>query len=208
MEKIGQICVEEDLLVISDDIHSEFVYDKKEYTPFASISEEFAERSITLTSPSKAFNTAGIPASIAIIPNERIRRRFRRAGEKLLKGPSIFGLEALNAAYSEGEEWLKDQLAYLESNRDYSLKVLRNEAPRVKPVKPEGTTLIWMDFRELGMTNDELEDLILEEARVGLDFGHWFGPGGEGFLRLNFACPREILEEGLSRIVSAVETVT
>jgi cystathionine beta-lyase len=207
LEKLGHACLENDLLVISDDIHAEFIYDEKEYTPFASISREFAERSITLTSPSKAFNTAGLPASLAVIPSEGIRRRFRRAGEKLLKGPSVFGLKALNAAYSDGEEWLKDQLAYLESNRDYSLDVLRNEAPHVEPIKPEGTTLLWMDFRGLGLNSEELEELLLEEARVGLDFGTWFGPGGEGFLRLNFACPREILEDGLNRIVDAVEAV-
>jgi len=207
LKKIGQICDRNDLLVISDDIHSEFVYEKNEYTPFASISPDFAEKSITLTSPSKAFNTAGLPASLAVIPSEKIRKRFRRAGKKLLKGPSVFGLEALNAAYSDGEKWLKDQLDYLKSNRDYSLEVLRNEAPGVEPVKPEGTTLLWMDFSGLGLNGDELEELILEEARVGLDFGHWFGPGGEGFLRLNFACPRETLAEGLQRIVKAVETV-
>ena len=208
LKRLGQICTGNDLLVISDDIHAEFVYGESEYTPFASLSREFAENSITLTSPSKAFNTAGIPASLAIIPSEKIRRRFKRAGEKLLKGPSVFGLEALLAAYSDGENWLKDQLDYLKSNRERSLQVLREKAPRVKPIKPEGTTLLWMDFRGLGLNKEELEELILEEARVGLDFGHWFGPGGEGFVRLNFACPRETLEEGLKRIVEAVETVT
>lgn len=208
LKKLGRACIDNDLLVVSDDIHSEFVYDDNNYLPFASLSREFAENSITLTSPSKAFNTAGLPASIAIIPDERTRRRFKRSAEKLLNGPSIFGLEALRAAYRSGQRWLDDQVDYLEKNRNYSLEFLESEAPRIKPIKPEGTTLLWMDFRELGLDPDELEELILDEARVGLDFGHWFGSGGDGFLRLNFACPREILEEGLKRIAGAVNTLS
>lgn len=208
LEKLGRICLENDLLVVSDDIHSEFVYEDKNYLPFASLSREFEGNSITLTSPSKAFNTAGLPASIAVIPDERIRKRFKRASDKLLNGPSVFGLEALTAAYRDGEPWLEDQLAYLEKNRNHSLRFLESEVPGIKPITPEGTTLLWMDFRDLGLNSSELEELILEEARVGLDFGSWFGPGGEGFLRLNFACPREILEEGLSRIAEAVKTVS
>lgn len=208
LRKLGRICLENDILVVSDDIHSEFVYDKNEYVAFASLSEDFARNSITLTSPSKAFNTAGLPASVAIIPDEKTRTRFKRASEKLLKGPSVFGLEAMSAGYRNGKEWLEDQLEYLKRNRDYSISFFERETPDIRTIEPEGTTLLWMDFRKLGLSSEELEKLILEEARVGLDFGHWFGPGGEGFLRLNFACPRSILQEGLERIGSAVEEVS
>lgn len=208
LERLGSICLENEVLMVSDDIHSEFVYQGNSYLPLASISPEIADNSITLTSPSKAFNTAGLPASIAIIKNEQLRERFKKAGEKLLTRPSVFGLEALIAAYKNGEDWVDDQLDYLEGNREYTLEFVETKIPRVHPIAPEGTTLLWMDFRKLNLSSEELKDLIVNEARVGLDLGPWFGPGGEGFARLNFACPRQILEEGLNRISEAVEATT
>lgn len=112
------------------------------------------------------------------------------------------------AAYRDGEKWLEDQLAYLQENMEFSYGYVKEEIPRVDPVKPEGTTLLWLDCRSLGLNRKELEELVVDEARVGLDFGHWFGPGGDGFVRLNFACPRGILEEGLERISRAVKSTT
>lgn len=208
LERLADICLEKDVLLVSDDIHSEFIYEGHRYHPLASLSEEIANNSITLTSPSKAFNTAGLPASVAIIPNETIRKRFEVARNKVLKEPSVFGLEALMAAYRDGEKWLEDQLAYLQENMEFSYGYVKEEIPRVDPVKPEGTTLLWLDCRSLRLNREELEELVVDEARVGLDFGHWFGPGGDGFVRLNFACPRGILEEGLERISRAVKSTT
>ena len=208
LEKLADICLENEVLMISDDIHADFVYDGNEYLPLASISPEIAKNTITLASPSKAFNTAGLPAGVTIIPDKKLRRRFKTGQEKLLKSPSVFGLEALKASYNHGEEWLDEQLDYLERNVEYSLNFARNEMPAIKPIRPEGTMLLWLDLRPLGLSKQEIENLIVEEAKVGLDFGHWFGPGGEGFVRLNFACPREILEEGLERIAGAVNSLS
>ncbi len=208
LDRLAGICLKRDVLIVSDDIHSEFVYEGSSYNPIASLSDEIANNTITLSSPSKAFNTAGLPASLAIIPNETLRNRFEVARNRVLKSPSVFGLEALKTAYRAGEEWLDDELAYLEDNRQFSYDYVKNKIPLVEPIKPEGTILLWMDCRSLELENRELEDLVVNEARVGLDFGHWFGPGGDGFLRLNFACPREILEEGLERISRAVESIT
>ena len=204
LERLANICLEKDVLIVSDDIHSEFVYEDYSYRPLISISDEIANNSITLTSPSKAFNTAGLPASIAVIPNDTIRRRFKVARNKILKRPSVFGLEAMMAAYRDGDAWLNDQISYLQDNMEFSYNYAEKKIPIVEPVKPEGTTLLWLDCRGLELNRGELEDLIVNKARVGLDFGHWFGPGGEGFVRLNFACPREILKEGLERISGAI----
>ncbi|MFB6290667.1 MAG: MalY/PatB family protein [Candidatus Bipolaricaulia bacterium] len=208
LERLASICLENDVLMVSDDIHSEFTYEGYSYKPLASISDEIADNSITLSSPSKAFNTAGLPASVAIIPNESLRRRFEVARNKLLKKPSVFGLEAMMAAYRDGEGWLEDQINYLQKNMEFSLNYVSEKVPLVNPVEPEGTTLLWLDFRPLGLEREELEDLVVNEANVGLDFGHWFGPGGDGFVRLNFACPRETLEEGLNRISRAVKSIS
>ncbi|MCF7890813.1 pyridoxal phosphate-dependent aminotransferase [Candidatus Bipolaricaulota bacterium] len=208
LELLADICLEKDVLMVSDDIHAEFIYEGHSYSPLASLSDEIAHNSITLTSPSKAFNTAGLPASVAIIPDETVRNRFEVARNKVLKKPSVFGLEALKAAYRDGEKWLGEQLAYLQENMEFSYSFVKEQIPLVKPIKPEGTTLLWLDCRPLGLTKGELEDLVVNEARVGLDFGHWFGPGGDGFVRLNYACPRETLEEGLERISRAVISLT
>lgn len=207
LNRLANICLENDLLIVSDDIHSDFVYEGDSYLPIASLSEEIANNSITLSSPSKAFNTAGLPASIAIIPNKKLRERFRVARNKLLKRPSVFGLEAMMAAYRDGESWLDDQIVYLQGNMEFSTNFVADKIPLVNSMKPEGTTLLWLDFRSLELNSEELERLIVDEARVGLDFGHWFGPGGDGFVRLNFACPRETLEKGLKRISKAVKNL-
>ena len=206
LERMASICLENEILMVSDDIHSEFIYSGRSYCPLGSISDEISDNIIMLNSPSKAFNTAGLPASVAVIPNKTIRDRFKVARNKILKGPSVFGLEALKSAYRDGETWLEEQLTYLQDNMEFGCNYVEEEIPRVNAVRPEGTTLLWLDCHPLGLEEEELEDLVVNEARVGLDFGHWFGPGGDGFARLNFACPRETLEEGLEKISKAVKS--
>ncbi|MFP3953732.1 MAG: MalY/PatB family protein [Candidatus Acetothermia bacterium] len=203
---LAEICLENELLLISDDIHAEFTYGDNRYTPIASLDEEVSRRSVTLLSPSKAFNTAGIPAGVAVIPDPLIRKKFNERKSKLLNGPSIFGLVALKAAYGSGDGWLERQLAYLEDNIEFTLDAVEG-MPGVEAFRPEGTTLIWLDFRGLELTDEELEGFLVDKAKVGLDMGSWFGPGGEGFARLNVACQRETVKEGLSRISRALEDI-
>jgi len=205
LRELGRICLENDLLLISDDIHAEFVYEDHTYTPVASLDEEIARNSITLISPSKTFNTAGLPVAIAIIPNPELRNTFTENKTKILQGPSIFGLEVLTAAYDDGEEWLEGQLDYLESNIKYTVDFVEENMPRVEVFKPEGTMLVWLDFNDLGLNREELHKFLVGRARVGLDFGEWFGSGGSGFARLNVACSRYVLEEGLNRISKALD---
>jgi len=208
LTKLSDICVKNDILLISDDIHAEFVYGDNKYTPVPALGEEISDNSITLISPSKAFNTAGLPAAVTVIPNKKIRKTFQDISSKLLGSPSIFGLEALKAAYSEGKEWLDSQLSYLKQNIDYTVQTVNNEIPGVHAIEPEGTMLVWLDFRGLKLNEEELEDLLVGEAKVGLDLGRWFGTGGEGFARINVACSRETLKEGLLRIKRAVRDIS
>ncbi|MFW6048357.1 MAG: MalY/PatB family protein [Candidatus Natronoplasma sp.] len=199
LETLAELALEEDVMVVSDEIFSDYVY-KGEHTPFSSISEEVGRNSITLITPSKSFNIAGLKIGVAVIPDDRLRERFENARELLVKDPNVLGLTALKAAYDDGEEWLDAQLDYLERNKKYAFEFVENEIPNVKPVEPEGTFLLWIDFNRLGLEPEELEDLILNEAKVALIEGSRFGSGGEGFMRLNFACPRDTLKEGLERI--------
>jgi len=203
LKKIGELALEHDIMVVSDEIFSDYVYDRK-HTPFSSLSEEIAQNSITMFAPTKTFNIAGLNIGIAVIPNPRLRRRFENSRERLVKEGNVFGFTALKAAYTQGEEWLEAQLDYLEENKDYAVNFVRENIPKVEVVEPEGTFLLWMDFNELGLEPEELDDLLLNDAKVALNNGAWFGKGGEGFMRLNFACPRSTLEEGLKRIEKAV----
>lgn len=206
LERIGELALENDILVISDEIFSDYIYEG-EHTPFSSLSSEIAQNSMTLFSPAKTFNIAGLNLGLAVIPNSDLRERFERAREKLVKETNLLGLVALKAAYDESEEWLEKQLDYLERNKEYAVNFVREEISGVDTIDPEGTFLLWMDFRELGMDAEELNDLMVNEAGVALNNGAWFGKGGEGFMRLNFACPRSTLKEGLNRIKRAVDEV-
>lgn len=203
LKQLGELCLNHDLMVISDEIHADFTFEGHQHHSFASLTPQLRKNSITLLSPSKAFNLAGISQSVAIIPNSSWRQKFQDSRGYLLGSGTIFGLEALHAAYTKGQDWLNRQLDYLQDNRDYALSYVRNNIPGIQPVPPEGTYLLWLDCRELQLSKEELEELMTKKAEVGVDFGHWFGTGGEGFLRLNMACPRDRLKEGLKRIKGA-----
>ncbi len=202
LERVVDLALEHDVMVLSDEIFSDYIFEGK-HTPFSSISEEV--NSMTLITPAKSFNIAGLKMGVAIIPDEGVRKRFQNARDLLVKEPNVLALTAMKAAYEEGDEWMDAQIDYLDGNKEYALEFIE-DIPGVHAVEPEGTFLLWMDFSGLGMEADELNDLILNEAKVALIDGSKFG--GDGFMRMNFACPRDTLKEGLERIKRAVVSLS
>jgi cysteine-S-conjugate beta-lyase len=204
LTRMGEIVLRNGAKVISDEIHCEILYRGYKHTPFAKISEEFEQNSITCMSPSKTFNLAGLEVSCIIIPNKKLRDEFTSAREGILPGPNLFGYAGLEAAYRYGDEWLAELLAYLQGNLEFLSDFTVRRIPRIKLIQPQGTYLVWLDCRGLGMDKEALKKFMRERAGVGLDDGSKFGAGGEGFQRMNIACPRSILEEALTRIEAAV----
>jgi cystathionine beta-lyase len=200
--KLGKIIIGHGAVVISDEIHCELLFKGNKHTPFASISKEFEQNSIVCMAPSKTFNLAGLSASSIIIPNKKLREGFREAG--IGHGINLFGLTALEAAYRYGDEWLEQLLDYLQGNLDFTMKYFKERIPKINVVKPQGTYLLWLDCRALGMDDKTLSNFMKEKAKVGLDDGFMFGAGGSGFERMNIACPRSILKDALQRIEKAV----
>jgi cystathionine beta-lyase len=203
--RVGEICLQNDVLVLSDEIHGDLVYTGHQFIPFAALSAEFAQQSITCAAPSKTFNLAGLHTSCIIIPNGERRSRFMQTIDRhALDLVNPFGLVALQAAYEHGEEWLEQVLSYLESNLDFLEQYVRAYIPQIRVIRPEGTYLAWLDCRQLGLDDSTMKTLLLEKARVYLDAGVIFGREGSGFQRINIACPRSLLEEALDRIRLAV----
>ena len=208
LEAVGDICVKHNVIIVSDEIHSDFVF-KGEHHVLASLKKEYADITITCTAPSKTFNLAGLQISNLFIPNDSLRRRFKReldaAGYSQL---GIMGLVACEAAYAHGGEWYEAVLKYIKANIDYTREYVESNIPGVHMSEHEGTYLVWLDFRELGLSPAEQEHLIVDEAGLWLDSGSIFGKTGIGFERINVACPRATLKEALERIERAVKNLT
>ncbi|MFX1375163.1 MAG: MalY/PatB family protein [Promethearchaeota archaeon] len=208
--QLGKICIENEVIVLSDEIHCDLIYPGYRHTNFASISEDFAQNSITCTSLSKTFNLAGLQLSNIVIPNQKLRNRFRNTIESLFIPeefgylPNTLSLVAFTAAYRECDEWLNSLMLYLKENLEFLEAFLKENIPQIKFISPEGTYLVWLNFNMLGIAHDKLEKFLHEKAKVALDDGTKFGKGGEGFQRMNIACPRSILREALQRIHQAV----
>lgn len=203
--QIGTICQKHHVIVISDEIHMDFVYQGHQHTPFYNVDESFKDIAMICTAPSKTFNLAALQDSNIIIANKELREMFVK--EKNASGvndPNIFGLEACEAAYTYGSQWVDELLDYLQGNIDYMKAFLQEKLPDIKMVEPEGLYLIWVDMRKLGMNKDELEDFMLNKAHLWLDEGYIFGTGGEGFERFNIACPRSVLKRALEQLEKAV----
>ena len=207
--RLGEIALRHGLFVISDEIHGDLVYSPHRQIPFPSLGEAFAASSALCVAPSKTFNLAGLQYSTVILPEARRRERFRDHMLALgLKRPNVFAQVAAEAAYLHGEAWLESLLQYIEGNISFLRTFLAERLPELHLIEPEGTYLAWIDCRELGLSVQELEALMLHNAKVWLDEGHIFGPAGAGFERLVLACPRSILEEALMRIEKAVRTLS
>lgn len=203
LARLSEMCVAHGTVIASDEIHSDIIYSWARHTPFGALSPEAAENSVTFVAPSKTFNVPGLSTSVAIIPNSDLREGFNRVLSGLGLGTNLFGITALEAAYTYGDRWLDDAIAYIEENLRFMVEFLGRQVPEIRVVPPEGTYVIWLDCRGLGLDPDALHRFMVEEARVGLSDGTFFGSGGEGYQRINIACPRPILREGLERIASA-----
>lgn len=204
LTELANICLENKIMIISDEIHSDLVYKGQQHIPLASLSEEIAQNCMVSMAPSKTFNVAGLSSSIVIIPNKTNFKRYERAiGIGHLGMGNIFGSIALEAAYTHGDEWLEQMLSYLWENFLLLENFFKTNLPKVKVMRPEATYLTWLDFREYGMKNKELFDFTVENAKVGLNDGGRFGAGGDGWLRINIGCPKAVLQEALKRIGKA-----
>jgi cystathionine beta-lyase len=194
-------------VVIADEIHAEILYRGYCYTPFASISEEFAQNCIVCTAPSKTFNLAGLETSVIIIPNKEIREAFNSVRNTIMPGPNLFGYTAMAAAYRHGDDWLSQMLDYLQGNLEFITAYFEERIPGIRITPPQGTYMIWLNCRPLGLDDAALTGLFREQAGVWLNDGYEFGEGGSGFQRMNIACPRPLLEEACQRIEAAVNSL-
>ncbi|MFC1956517.1 MalY/PatB family protein [Chloroflexota bacterium] len=202
--QLGEIAIKHGATIISDEVHCEITYEGHNHTPFASLSKEFEQNCIICMAPSKTFNLAGLNASSIINPNKKLRDTFNEVRTAMIEGPNLFGLVAMEAAYRYGDEWLMQLLDYLQENLDFMMTYFRERIPRINVIKPQGTYLVWLDCRALGLDNMALREFMRNKARVGLSDGFLFGAGGSGFQRMNIACPKAILEEALCRIDTAI----
>ncbi len=205
LTRFGEICIENDLIIVADEIHGDLIYDGVEFVSFPTISETFADNCIICNAPSKTFNLAGLQTSNIIIKNETWREQYRRqVARNGVHHLNTFGPVAAEAAYRHGRDWLDEVMAYVQENYRFMVAYLAEHLPQVVVVEPEGTYLVWVDFQSLGLSPKERKVLMMDEALVYLDEGEMFGMEGTGFERFNIACPRSVLIEALERIVTAV----
>lgn len=201
LTRMAELCLARDMVICSDEIHCDLLLDGHRHTPIAALAPEIAARTITLLAPSKTYNIAGLHCSFAVIPNRDLRQRFKAADAGLLHGVNVLGYTAALAAYRDGQPWLDALLAYLQANRDIVARFVAERLPGITMTPLEATYLAWLDCREAIPGNPHA--FFLEHGPVVLNDGATFGPGGEGFVRLNFGCPRALLWEGLERMARA-----
>ncbi|MCI5581933.1 MAG: PatB family C-S lyase [Phocaeicola plebeius] len=208
LQRLADFCYERHILVISDEIHCDMALWGNRHIPFATVSERAAQNSITFGAPSKTFNIAGIVSSYAIVPNDNLRQQFYSwltANE--LNEPTLFAPIATIAAFTQGEEWRKQMLAYIEGNIQWVIDFCQQHLPEVKPLRPQASFLVWLDCRALGLDHEQLIHLFVDKARLALNDGEIFGPGGQGFMRLNVGSPRAVLQQGLEQLRTAVRGI-
>jgi len=208
VERLAEICLRHDIVICADEIHSDIVFAGQQHIPTAALSPEVAARCVTIFAPSKTFNIPGLYCSVGVIQNPDLRARFESARQGLVPTVNSLGLVAALAAYQHGAKWLEDLLSYLEENRDYLRKYLTTHMPAIKCKQVEGTFLAWLDCRALDIPGERNpHQFFLEDARVALNNGAQFGTGGEGFVRLNFGCPRATLVQALERMCAALDSL-
>ena len=204
LTRLGDICVKHHVTVVSDEIHEDFIF-KGKHQVFANIKKEYEEITVTCTAPSKTFNIASLMISNILIPNPELKRKFKHQMDAAgISQLNVLGLVACEAAYEHGEEWYQAMKVYVKENIEFVKQYVEEQLPGVNMVEHEGTYLVWLDFRGTGLSVEELDDKIINQAKLWLDSGKIFGSCGEGFQRINVACPRKVLEEALERIKNAV----
>ena len=203
--RVGEICQKHGVLVVSDEIHADFTYAGHTHRVFASVKSEFADFTITCTAPSKTFNLAGLQNSNIFIPNRQLRHAYKKELSACgCGGTNCMGMAACQAAYEAGADWLEQLKQYLAGNLAYIRQFLREKLPDIALIEPEGTYLVWLDLRKLGLTEQQQRQLIVQDAKLWLDTGTLFGQGGDGFERINIACPRATIEQAMQRLERAV----
>ena len=208
LEKMAKICMENGVMLISDEIHSDLIFHGKKHTRTATISKEIHDYVVTCVSVTKTFNLAGLQASTTIFPNLRMKADFDRYWSSMdIHRNNAFSSVAIEAAYREGREWLDQLLPYLSANFDFVKEYCEKNIPQIKPNIPDATYLVWLDCRDLGMSNEELRKFMIEKAKIGLNEGYTFGRSLTGFMRLNVACPRSVLEKALGQLKDAVDAL-
>ncbi len=208
LKRMADICIANDVLLVSDEIHKDLVFHGKKHTPTATLSKEIGEKIITCVSLTKTFNLAGLQASTTIFPNQELKQAFDRYWMNMdIHRNNAFSSVAMEAAYREGEEWLEQLLEYISGNFDFIKEYCEANIPKIKPNLPDATYLVWLDCRDLGMNNEELRRFMIEKAKIGLNEGYTFGRSLSGFMRLNAACPRATLEKALQQLKDAVDAL-
>lgn len=208
LEALGKLQVQYGVTILSDEIWSDLVFKSHKHIPLASLTPEIAAQTITFMAPSKTFNIAGLYLSNVIIPNEELREKFNAQFQRMSMGHlNVFGIVAAEAAYREGRTWLTELLNYLEENARYAREELAKVAPQIKVTQSEGTFVLWLDCRELGIPHDELNQFFVEEAGLAFNDGATFGTVGKGFQRMNIGCPRCLLTEAIERIAKALAAI-
>jgi len=208
LSELAAICLENNILIIADEIHSDLIFPGYRHIPMASLSDDIAENTITCMAPSKTFNLAGMSTSFLVIKNRELRHRYNKVLDQVhISSGNLFGTVALEAAYTGGDEWLGQLMTYLKKNAELVRNYLSENIPEIKLTEPEATYLLWLDCRELKMNAKKLKKFIIHEAGLGLNDGAMFGPGGEGFQRMNIATPAGIVEKSLQQLKNAVDKI-
>ena len=208
LQRMADICIANDVLLVSDEIHSDLIFHGKKHIPTATLSPEIAGKVISCVSATKTFNLAGLQASTTIFPNLEMKKKFDRFWMNMdIHRNNAFSSVAMEAAYNEGEEWLEQLLEYISGNFDYIKEYCDKYIPKIKPSVPDAIYLVWLDCRELGMDNEQLRSFMIEKAGLGLNEGYTFGRSLSGYMRLNAACPRSVLEQAMKQLKEAVETL-
>lgn len=204
LTRMGELCLKYGTIIVSDEIHADLFHSSYTHYPLASLNERYADQTVTLMAPSKTFNIAGMQASIMITSNKNIRTKITTTQTRnAFHGLNILGLTAMEAAYRTGETWLDEMLAYVETNVKIAEDFIAHEIPGLRCMHPEASYLLWIDCRGLGLSDEEIQELLTSKGKLALEPGAKYGPGGEGFVRMNIGCPRTLLEDGLNRLKQA-----